>query len=82
MLTQREILSEREAAQISPVTLAFVGDAVYSLYGKRGVSHTETIPDAKTVCDGEDAHFHIRHGNHYLSREDWNAYMDFIDSKI
>ena len=32
MLTQREILSEREAAQISPVTLAFVGDAVYSLY--------------------------------------------------
>ena len=32
MLTQREILTEREAAQISPVTLAFVGDAVYSLY--------------------------------------------------
>ena len=32
MLMQREILSEREAAQISPVTLAFVGDAVYSLY--------------------------------------------------
>ena len=32
MLTQRESLSEREAAQISPVTLAFVGDAVYSLY--------------------------------------------------
>ena len=32
MLTQREILSEREVLQISPVTLAFVGDAVYSLY--------------------------------------------------
>ncbi|MBR1975131.1 MAG: ribonuclease III [Clostridia bacterium] len=32
MLTEREILSAREAAQISPVTLAFVGDAVYSLY--------------------------------------------------
>lgn len=32
MLTQREFLTEREAAQISPVTLAFVGDAVYSLY--------------------------------------------------
>ncbi len=32
MLTEREILSEREAAQINPVTLAFVGDAVYSLY--------------------------------------------------
>lgn len=32
MLTEREILSEREALQINPVTLAFVGDAVYSLY--------------------------------------------------
>ncbi len=32
MYTDREILSEREAAQINPVTLAFVGDSVYSLY--------------------------------------------------
>ncbi len=32
MLTQREILSEREAGQINPVTLAFLGDTVYSLY--------------------------------------------------
>lgn len=32
MLTERENLTPREAAQISPVTLAFVGDAVYSLY--------------------------------------------------
>ena len=32
MLTEREILSEREALQINPVTLAFVGDTVFSLY--------------------------------------------------
>ncbi len=32
MLTQREILTAREAVQINPVTLAFVGDSVYSLY--------------------------------------------------
>ncbi len=32
MLTEREILSAREAAQINSVTLAFLGDAVYSLY--------------------------------------------------
>ncbi|MBQ5929610.1 MAG: hypothetical protein IIX02_02355, partial [Clostridia bacterium] len=32
MLTGRENLTPREAAQISPITLAFVGDAVYSLY--------------------------------------------------
>ncbi len=32
MLTEREVLTPREAMQISPVTLAFLGDTVYSLY--------------------------------------------------
>ncbi len=32
MFTEREILTAREASQINPVTLAFVGDSVYSLY--------------------------------------------------
>ncbi len=32
MLTERENLTKQEALTISPVTLAFVGDAVYSLY--------------------------------------------------
>ena len=32
MLTGKENLTELQAAQISPVTLAFVGDAVYSLF--------------------------------------------------
>ncbi len=32
MYTEREILTPTQANQINPVTLAFVGDAVYSLY--------------------------------------------------
>ncbi|MBE5747173.1 MAG: Mini-ribonuclease 3 [Clostridiales bacterium] len=32
MLTNRAVLTKTEAAQISAVTLAFVGDTVYSLY--------------------------------------------------
>ncbi len=32
MLTEREILTDKEILQINPVTLAFVGDSVYSLY--------------------------------------------------
>ena len=63
------------------VSLSLV-DAVYSLYGKSGLSHREEIPWQKEAINGEDAHFHIRCGKHYLSREDWNFYMDFIDSKI
>ncbi len=47
MLTQREILSENQAAQISPVTLAFVGDAVYSLY----VRERLTLENGGRVAD-------------------------------
>jgi len=32
MLTERENLTKAEAAQLNPVTLAFLGDAVYSMY--------------------------------------------------
>ena len=34
MLTDKNILSKTECGQINPVTLAFVGDAVYTLYVK------------------------------------------------
>ena len=32
MLTEREVLTNMQAAQLNPVALAFVGDTVYSLY--------------------------------------------------
>lgn len=32
MLTEREVLTKMQAAQLNPVALAFVGDTVYSLY--------------------------------------------------
>lgn len=47
VLTQREILFEREAMQISPVTLAFVGDAIYSLY----VRERLTLENGGRVAD-------------------------------
>ena len=38
MLTGRSHLTKLEAAQLNPVTLAFVGDAVYSLYVRERLS--------------------------------------------
>ena len=38
MLTGKTILTKLEAAQLNPVTLAFVGDAVYSLYVRERLS--------------------------------------------
>jgi hypothetical protein len=47
----------------------------------KGLVHGEDIPEAKSVLQEGDTSYHVRHGLHYLSREDWNIYMDFIDKK-
>ena len=60
------------------LSLVAINEA-YALFGKRGLVHCDTIPTAKTVLAEGDAMYHIRHGKHYLSLEDWCAYMDYID---
>ena len=55
---------------------------VYALYGKRGLVTPDEIPEAKTVLSEGDSCYHIRRGKHYLSREDWAVYMDYIDRVI
>ena len=55
---------------------------VYALYGKAGLVDNGTIPEATAVFSEGDCHYHVRHGAHYLSREDWSYYMNFIERKI
>ncbi|MBE6635762.1 MAG: hypothetical protein E7617_06170 [Ruminococcaceae bacterium] len=56
---------------------------VYALYGKRGFVFPDEIPQAPFVLhEGDACAFHTRLGLHYLSRTDWNIYMDYIDSKL
>lgn len=63
------------------LSLALVGD-VYKLYGKVGLVHGDEIPEAPCKLQEGDCSFHTTTGTHYLGREDWNNYMNFIDSKI
>ena len=56
--------------------------SVYSLYKKEGLIHNGEVPKPKTVLSDGDATYYIREGCHYLSRHDWNTYMDIIESKI
>ncbi len=53
----------------------------YALYGKKGLVHNNAFPSPDTELDEGDCLYHYRRGEHYLSRLDWNAYMDFIDKK-
>lgn len=53
----------------------------YALYGMKGLVHNGTLPSPDTDLSEGDCLYHYRRGDHYLSRLDWNAYMDFIDEK-
>ena len=39
------------------------------------------IPTAAVGIQKENISYHVRPGSEYLSREDWNIYLDFIDKK-
>lgn len=49
--------------------------------GKTGFVHPGRLPAAGDVLHEGNIGYHLRAGKHYLSREDWNRYMDFLDAK-
>ncbi len=54
----------------------------YNLYGMRGLVHEDKVPAPTTWLGEGDSCYFIREDAHYLSRHDWNAYMDFIDKYV
>ena len=75
-------LTNHITAPIIEKNQAAAANEAYAVYGMRGLVYGDTVPEAKTVLSDGDAHYHVRHGAHYLSREDWNDYMDFIDRYV
>jgi len=59
---------------------AHLASEVYEkIYGSVGLICDDEIPAAKTVLSDGNIYYHVRHGLHYLGREDWNLYMDYIE---
>jgi len=55
---------------------------LYRLYGMRGLVTPDELPCAPYVSDHSgDASYHVRHGLHFMSREDFNVYLDYIDQR-
>ncbi|MCR5151061.1 MAG: hypothetical protein K6B52_07535 [Clostridiales bacterium] len=53
----------------------------YELFSLKGyVGKTEQANVGDSFEDGEIC-FHLRHGKHFLSRNDWNIYMNIISNK-
>lgn len=56
--------------------------AAWELLGKKGLVTENKMPIAPVYLDEGDVHYHCREGLHYLSREDWAAYIRFLDEKF
>ena len=53
----------------------------WELLGKPGFIHPDRLPEAGDAFHEGSIGYHLRAGKHYLGREDWNRYMDFLDQK-
>ncbi|MBO7195932.1 MAG: hypothetical protein J6V80_01215 [Clostridia bacterium] len=61
-----------------------IGKSILMASAEDGASNNlvnKIIPTAKEL-KASDIYYHTRPGSDYLSREDWNIYLDIIDSKI
>ncbi len=53
----------------------------WELLGKPGFVHPDRFPETGEVFHEGSVGYHLRSGLHFLSREDWNLYIDFLSSK-
>ncbi len=51
---------------------------VYALYGKEGIISGNRLPKVNEVYHEGGIGYHLREGQHYLSRYDWLQYMIYI----
>ena len=61
---------------------AVMTNEAYAIYKMTGLVHEGEVPAPKTVLGDGDSLYHVRHGRHYFSLEDWEEYMNFIDKYV
>ena len=54
----------------------------WEMLGKPGLITPDKMPEAGDVINSGDVGSHMRFGSHFLSREDWNAYIKILDKKF
>ena len=54
----------------------------WEMLGKPGLITPDKMPEAGEVSADGDVGYHMRFGSHFLSREDWNNYIAFMDRHL
>ena len=56
-------------------------DEYYRANGMGGFVHPESLPEIGDIFHDGDIAYHMRDGLHFLSREDWHRYIEFLDKQ-
>ncbi len=73
---------DRGADPTSEFLTACHASAAWELLGERGLICPDRLPEVGEHFAEGRIGYHMRAGRHYLSREDWNAYIRFLDRKF
>ncbi len=61
---------------------ALHASAAWELLGEKGLICPDRMPKAGDLFIDGSVGYHLRDGMHFLSREDWNAYIKFLDKRF
>jgi len=70
------------ADPVSEFLSCYAADEVYRKLGLVGLVCDDRLPAAFEKYHEGQIGYHIRKGDHYLSREDWKQYMDYMEKHL
>lgn len=66
------------ADPVSQYLSAVAATPAWRAFGKDGLVSPDRLPKVGESFNGGSIHYHLRPGTHYLSRHDWNIYIDLL----
>jgi len=73
---------DRGADPTSEFLTALHASAAWELLGERGLITPDRMPEPGDFFGDGNVLYHYRSGRHYLSREDWAAYIKYLDKRF
>ncbi len=73
---------DRGADPQSEFLSACAASSVWELLGHKGLVTSDAFPSVGTAITEGNIGYHLRAGEHFLSRTDWGRYMDFLKRKL
>lgn len=61
---------------------AYAASEAFTLLGGKGLVTEDKVPSAKCVLSEGNVVYQLRHGTHWLSRDDWQEYMRVIHTAM